>query len=98
MASTRTAQRFRVLCVAGARPNMMKVAPLMRAFARIPSLEPLLVHTGQHYDAAMKDIFFEELGMSEPDAFLGVGSGSHATQTGRLFLALEPVFDDMKPD
>src|SRR5262249_50420231 len=98
MASTEGARRYRVLCVAGARPNMMKVAPLMRAFARAASLEPWLVHTGQHYDAAMKDVFFEELGLPEPDAFLGVGSGSHAAQTGRLFLALEPALDEMKPD
>ena len=98
MAITEGARRHRVLCVAGARPNMMKVAPLMRAFARVPALAPLLIHTGQHYDAAMKDVFFEELGLKEPDAFLGVGSGSHAAQTGRLFLAIEPVLDEMKPD
>jgi len=89
--------RYRIICVAGARPNLMKVAPLMRAFARDSRLEPLLVHTGQHYDPAMHDVLFEDLALPPPDAFLGIGSASHAVQTGRLMLALEPVLDEIKP-
>jgi UDP-N-acetylglucosamine 2-epimerase (non-hydrolysing) len=77
---------------------MMKVAPLMRAFGRDARFDPRLVHTGQHYDPAMRDVLFEELALPQPDAFLGVGSESHAVQTGRLMLALDPVLDEMKPD
>ena len=90
--------RYRLVCVAGARPNMMKVAPLMRAFGRDARFDPRLVHTGQHYDPAMRDVLFEELALPQPDAFLGIGSESHAVQTGRLMLALDPVLDEMKPD
>jgi UDP-N-acetylglucosamine 2-epimerase (non-hydrolysing) len=77
---------------------MMKVAPLMRAFGRDSRFDPRLVHTGQHYDPAMRDVLFEELALPQPDAFLGIGSESHAVQTGRLMLALDPVLDEMKPD
>jgi UDP-N-acetylglucosamine 2-epimerase (non-hydrolysing) len=90
--------RHRIACVAGARPNMIKVAPLMRAIAADPRLEARLIHTGQHYDPAMRDVFFEELALPPPDAVLDIGSVSQAAQTGRLLLALEPVLDEMKPD
>jgi UDP-N-acetylglucosamine 2-epimerase (non-hydrolysing) len=83
--------------VVGARPNFMKVAPLLRAVTPRP-VRHLLVHTGQHYDASMSDAFFRDLGLPEPDAHLGVGSGSHAEQTGRLMIALEPVFARHAPD
>jgi UDP-N-acetylglucosamine 2-epimerase (non-hydrolysing) len=89
---------YRIVCVAGARPNLMKVAPLMRAFARDSRFEPRLIHTGQHYDPAMHDVFFADLGLAPPEAFLGIGSGSHGAQTGRLMIALEPVLGEMKPD
>jgi UDP-N-acetylglucosamine 2-epimerase (non-hydrolysing) len=91
--------RARLLLVAGARPNFMKVAPLLRALRRRPEVfEPLLVHTGQHYDEAMSDVFFEELGIPPPDRHLGVGSGSHAAQTARIMEAFEPVVVETKPD
>jgi UDP-N-acetylglucosamine 2-epimerase (non-hydrolysing) len=92
-------RRQRLLLVAGARPNFMKVAPLLRALRRRPErFEPLLVHTGQHYDEAMSDVFFDELGIPPPDKHLGVGSGSHAVQTARIMEAFEPVVVETKPD
>jgi|KBSSwiStaDraftv2_1062776.scaffolds.fasta_scaffold314739_2 UDP-N-acetylglucosamine 2-epimerase (non-hydrolysing) len=95
----KTRRRQRLLLVAGARPNFMKVAPLLRALRRRPErFEPLLVHTGQHYDEAMSDVFFDELGIPPPDRHLGVGSGSHAVQTARIMEAFEPVVLETKPD
>ena len=83
-----------VLCVVGARPNLMKVAPLLRAFAeRAPAIPARLVHTGQHYDRAMDAQVFEDLGMPAPDAHLGVGSGTHAVQTAQAMERFEPVLD-----
>ena len=86
--------------VAGARPNFMKVAPLLRAFDRAGRSDAtvILVHTGQHYDAAMSDGFFRDLGIREPDINLRVGSGSHAEQTARVMLAFEPVCLEKRPD
>jgi UDP-N-acetylglucosamine 2-epimerase (non-hydrolysing) len=86
--------------VAGARPNFMKVAPLLRAFDRAGRSDAgvILVHTGQHYDAAMSDGFFRDLGIREPDVNLRVGSGSHAEQTARVMLAFEPVCLEKRPD
>lgn len=88
---------FRVLCVVGARPNFMKIAPLMRAFEAEPALEGILLHTGQHYDAAMKASFFEQLSIPEPDVDLGVGSGSHALQTAEIMRRFEPELDRLRP-
>ncbi len=90
---------LRIFLVAGARPNFMKVAPLMRAFqARPDRFDPVLVHTGQHYDAAMSDVFFKELEIRKPDLHLGVGSGSHAVQTGKIMEAFEKVLTGDRPD
>ncbi|MEV7391741.1 UDP-N-acetylglucosamine 2-epimerase (non-hydrolyzing) [Streptomyces sp. NPDC091215] len=88
---------MRVVCVAGARPNYMKIKPVMDALER-RGAEVLLVHTGQHYDPAMNDVFFADLGIRPPDRFLGVGSGSHAEQTGRVMTAFEPLLDEVSPD
>lgn len=87
-----------VLCVAGARPNFMKIAPLMKAFAPRPGLRASLVHTGQHYDANMSALFFDQLGMPRPEVELGVGSGSHAAQTAAIMTAFEPVVRERRPD
>ncbi|HEY8154722.1 MAG TPA: UDP-N-acetylglucosamine 2-epimerase (non-hydrolyzing) [Myxococcota bacterium] len=76
----------------------MKVAPLMEAFAARPEIEALLVHTGQHYDANMSDLFFRQLGIPEPDLNLGVGSGSHAVQTAEIMKGFEPVLLEHRPD
>jgi len=77
--------------VVGARPNFMKAAPVIRALGS-RDVAQQVIHTGQHYDEKMSDIFFRELGLPEPDLNLGVGSGSHAVQTAALMIALERTF------
>ena len=90
---------LKILLVAGARPNFMKVAPIYAEMRRRPDeFEPLIVHTGQHYDTAMSDAFFTDLGMPKPDVYLGVGSGSHAVQTARIMTEFEPVLLEHEPD
>lgn len=87
-----------VICVVGARPNFMKMAPILRALAaRTPPLPTLLVHTGQHYDREMNDQLFEDLRLPQPDINLEVGSGSHAVQTAEVMRRFEPVVNDAKP-
>src|SRR5262244_1790587 len=87
----------RVICVAGARPNFMKVKPVMDALEE-RGVEVALVHTGQHYDEAMNDVFFADLGIRAPDHHLGTGSGSHAEQTARVMTAFEPLVERLAPD
>lgn len=87
-----------VLCVVGARPNFMKMAPIFRALQEADALKPQLVHTGQHYDDAMSDQFFRELGIPDPDVHLSVGSGSHAEQTASVMTAFEQVCLERRPD
>jgi UDP-N-acetylglucosamine 2-epimerase (non-hydrolysing) len=88
----------RVCFIVGARPNFMKTAPLHRALgARIGEDRLLLVHTGQHYDARMSDVFFKELGMPEPDVYLGVGSGTHGEQTAKALIGIEQVLMEHEP-
>jgi UDP-N-acetylglucosamine 2-epimerase (non-hydrolysing) len=89
--------KLKILNIVGARPNFIKIAPIMSAY-RGTRIEPLLVHTGQHYDRQMSDLFFHELGIPEPDINLGVGSGSHAQQTAAIMTAFEPVVLEHKPD
>jgi UDP-N-acetylglucosamine 2-epimerase (non-hydrolysing) len=84
--------------VVGARPNFMKAAPLMREFRARGIVEPLLVHTGQHYDENMSKIFFEDLELPQPDMYLGVGSGTHAEQTAKVMVAFEKVVEQERPD
>jgi UDP-N-acetylglucosamine 2-epimerase (non-hydrolysing) len=91
--------RRKVLSVVGTRPNMMKIAPIAAELARRgDEFEHVLVHTGQHYDRELSEIFLEELGVGEPDFALGVGSGSHAQQTARVMERLEPVLLETEPD
>jgi UDP-N-acetylglucosamine 2-epimerase (non-hydrolysing) len=88
-----------IFVVAGARPNFMKVAPLMNRFSKHPDkFRARLVHTGQHYDAGMSDVFFKDLDLPQPDRFLGIGSGSHAEQTGKVMIAFEKVCFEERPD
>lgn len=86
-----------ILHVVGARPNFMKAAPVLRALSA-QGVRQTLIHTGQHYDAAMSDVFFQQLEMPEPDCNLEVGSGTHAQQTARIMIAIEPVLRERKPD
>jgi UDP-N-acetylglucosamine 2-epimerase (non-hydrolysing) len=87
-----------VLCVVGARPNFMKMAPLLAAFGRTPGLpRPVLVHTGQHYDASMSDRLFVDLELPAPDLNLEVGSGTHAVQTAEVMRRFEPVLEQYRP-
>ncbi len=86
------------MCVAGARPNFLKIGPLMDAFARLSSVSASLVHTGQHYDRNMSESFFDELGIPDPVVNLGVGSGTHAAQTAAIIERFEPVVLKYRPD
>jgi UDP-N-acetylglucosamine 2-epimerase (non-hydrolysing) len=95
----RAAKRRRIASIAGARPNFMKIAPLVAAFARRPErFESLLVHTGQHYDDKLSQVFFDELGIPRPDINLNVGSGSHAQQTAAVMTAFERVLVEQQID
>lgn len=89
---------MRLIHVVGARPNFMKIAPVMRALEGRQGVEQVLVHTGQHYDPQMSDVFFRDLDLPRPDVYLGVGSGSHARMTGQVMELLEPVFQERRPD
>ncbi len=89
---------MKIVNVVGARPNFVKIAPLLAEMRRRPALVPLLVHTGQHYDAGMSGRFFEDLEIPPPHANLGVGSGSHAAQTAEVMRRLESVLESERPD
>lgn len=89
---------MKIICVAGARPNFMKIAPLMSAFKAEPGIDPILVHTGQHYDEKMSDLFFRQLEIPEPEINLGCGGGSQAQQTAAIMTAFEPVLLKYQPD
>ncbi len=89
---------IKIICVCGARPNFMKIAPIMKAFKESGKFQALLIHTGQHYDHKMSHLFFEELNIPKPDINLEVGSGSHAVQTAEVMKRFEPVVLDFKPD
>ncbi len=100
------AKRLKWLIIAGARPNFMKIAPLIKTIKQYntnkkvdnPVIIPLLVHTGQHYDRAMSKVFFDELNIPKPDINLGIGSGGHGKQTGKIMIAFEKVVQEQKPD
>lgn len=89
--------RSTVMLIAGARPNFMKVAPVHRALRSSGQLSPYLVHTGQHHDPEMSDVFFRDLGLPEPDAHLGISGGSHAELTARVMVALDKMMDEVQP-
>jgi len=84
--------------VAGARPNFMKIAPIVRALRAHGGIGFKIIHTGQHYDREMNDIFFDELGIPQPDVFMGAGGGSHAQQTAKIMLAFEELCQAERPD
>src|ERR1700683_286511 len=89
---------MKIINVVGARPNLVKIAPLLRAMHRQERVEPLLIHTGQHYDKKLSDIFFQQMKISEPDFNLDVGSGSQAWQTAEILKRIEPLLVDHRPD
>lgn len=89
---------FRIISIVGARPNLPKIAPLIREMQRHPEIEPLLVHTGQHYDENLSNIFFRQMGIPEPHMNLGVGSGTHAEQTAEILKRVEPILLKQQPD
>jgi UDP-N-acetylglucosamine 2-epimerase (non-hydrolysing) len=89
---------MKIVAVVGARPNFMKIAPLLREVERRPGVSACLVHTGQHYDRQMSELFFEQLRIPRPDVDLGVGSASHAVQTAEVMKRFEPVVLDQRPD
>ena len=89
---------MKIHLISAARPNFMKIAPLYHALKKEPWAEPLIVHTGQHYDLNMSDVFFQDLGLPEPDLHLGVGSGTHAEQSGQVMIAYEKVLLESRPD
>ena len=92
-------RRLRIHLIAAARPNFMKVAPLLHALRRdAPWADPVLVHAGQHYDSNMSDLFLRDLGLPPPAVNLGVGSGSHAEQTSAAMVGYERLFVSNRPD
>lgn len=95
---TRSAARWTIHLIAAARPNFMKVAPLWHALRRTGWAHPVLVHTGQHYDPRMSDVFLQQLGLPQPALHLGIGSGTHAEQTAGVMLAYERVCLEKPPD
>ncbi len=91
--------KLRIVNVVGARPNFMKIAPLMAEYRKHSDrFEPVLVHTGQHYDDNMSKLFFDQLRLPKPDLYLGIGSGSHAEQTGRIMIELERLLQTQRAD
>jgi UDP-N-acetylglucosamine 2-epimerase (non-hydrolysing) len=84
--------------IVGARPNFMKIAPIHRLMQRDSAFDPVLIHTGQHYDKNMSDAFFNDLGLPEPDRYLGVGSGTQSVQTAGLLVAIEKALLEIEPD
>ena len=97
-ASAPGGRRWKLLSVVGARPNFMKIAPIAHELAKRDDVQHVIVHTGQHYDANMSKVFFEDLEIPEPDIYLGVGSGSHSQQTARVMLQFEEILLKEQPD
>ncbi|MBI5413549.1 UDP-N-acetylglucosamine 2-epimerase (non-hydrolyzing) [Candidatus Peregrinibacteria bacterium] len=91
-------KKLKIIFVAGARPNFMKVAPLMEEFKKCPEFSTILVHTGQHYDEKMSKVFFDELKIPRPDINFEIGAGNHAVQTGKILIAFDDVLEREKPD
>ena len=91
-------RNLKIVNVVGARPNFMKIAPIYDEMKKHDDITPYLVHTGQHYDHKMSDLFFNHLGLPQPDVYLGVGSGGHGEQTGKIMIGFEETLREIKPD
>ena len=89
---------MKVLLIAGARPNFMKISPIFRQSSKHKQLDCKIVHTGQHYDYEMSQTFFEDLEIPKPDFFLNAGSGTHAVQTAKIMVAFEKLCKEQEPD
>src|SRR5467141_3633017 len=89
---------MKILNIVGARPNLVKMGPLLREMSKHTEVKSLLVHTGQHYDEMLSEVFFRQMGIREPDVNLGVGSGSHAWQTAEILKRIEPILLEHHPD
>jgi UDP-N-acetylglucosamine 2-epimerase (non-hydrolysing) len=89
---------MKIINIIGARPNLVKIAPLLREINEHPEIQPLLVHTGQHYDENLSEVFFRQMGIPEPHINLGVGSGSQAWQTAEILKRIEPILIEHSPD
>ena len=89
---------MKIMNIVGARPNFMKIAPVIEELQKVENFEAKLLHTGQHYDASMSRLFFEDLSLPEPDIYLGIGSGNHGEQTGRIMIQFESVLIHERPD
>ncbi len=92
------ANSLKILNIVGARPNLVKIGPLIREMGKRSDIHPVLVHTGQHYDEKLSDVFFRQMGIPAPDFNLEVGSGSHAWQTGEILKRIEPLLIEQRPD
>ncbi len=90
--------KLKIINIVGARPNFMKIAPIQRAFEKHANVESKIVHTGQHYDAKMSDVFFNQLELPKPHYYLGIGGGSHTQTTAKIMLEFEKIVADEKPD
>ena len=88
---------LKIINIVGARPNFMKIAPLVKAMARHQDMKSCLVHTGQHYDDKLSEVFFKQLGIPSPDINLGIGSASRDEQIARISAAFEPIVIDQRP-
>lgn len=88
---------MKILSVVGARPQFVKLAPIAKAMKN-QGVKHIIVHTGQHYDPMLSDVFFRDLGIPDPDEHLGIGSGNHGEQTGKMLIAIEPVLQKYQPD
>ncbi len=91
-------KKITIACIAGARPNFIKIAPLIKELSKVKRFRTILIHTGQHYDSAMSDIFFKELNIKKPEISIISGPGSHSEQTGKIMTGLEKEFTELKPD
>lgn len=90
--------QIRIACIVGARPNFMKMAPILQAFGRVSRIKARLIHTGQHYDVSMNEVFFQQLGLPAPDLNLEIGSGTQTVQTAQIMMGLEQAFEAERPD
>jgi UDP-N-acetylglucosamine 2-epimerase (non-hydrolysing) len=89
---------MKIINVVGTRPNFIKIAPIMEQMSMVSAIDPFLLHTGQHYDESMNQVFFDQLGIPKPDMYFGVGSGNNANQVSEIIKCIDPILDQERPD